>query len=792
MAGKLITRFLRSMPGRMITGMLLMNFVIGAILIAGVMHFVKRDYQEQFINHVRGQAQILSNLVGQDIRQDRVAAQLADVQLSGEVTYARFDPTGAADPAFREDLFFGEHGDNNYCLAVPVTAQNGETHGILRLCYDESFLGEKIRSLYHFGFAIGFIYLWLLLLMSAALAMRLTRPLTELRHASREIAGGDMRRTLSIDTNLNEVSDLARDLEFMRSEIVKRGEEAAAHESRHRAVLENLAEGVVIINQNCQIETLNASAQRMFGYDASEAAGMPFYHLVEDESGLRESCARLLDGDVLSFAARRKNGESFPMLLSVSAFRDGEQQIMAAVTQDVSERKALEEQLTQMAYYDMLTGLPNRRLFHDRLTQAVAQAQRHPKLLAVMFLDLDHFKNVNDTLGHETGDELLRLVAERLRGVVRRCDTVARLGGDEFTILLDDVAHVRDAEMVADKIIELFVEPFHLGEHELFSSTSIGITVFPLDGDDSDTLLKNADAAMYNAKHHGRGVYRLYAPEMNVALAERVSMESALRKAISRENLRLHYQPQILLQYQPQIGQVSGEIVGMEALVRWQHPELGLIMPDRFIPLAENSELIVPLGEWVLRQACEQARIWRDAGMPPLRIAVNLSPRQLQSPHLLKQVSQALERSGLDPSCLELEITESTILEHTGAVIGTLQALREMGITIAIDDFGTGHSSLSALQRLPVDVVKIDRSFVRDVITDANDASIVAAVIDMGKKMGLKVIAEGVETEEQMRFLQSLKCNFMQGYYFSKPLPPAEFEALLAREIAARNPLRME
>lgn len=791
MAGKL-TRFLHSMPGRMVIGILLMNFVIGAILITGVMHFVKRDYEAQFINHVRGQAQILSRLVGEETRQDRVAALLADVQLSGEVTYARFDPTGAGDPAFKEDLSFSEHGDSIYCLAAPVTTQNGETLGILRLCWDESFLGEKIRGLYHLGFAIGFIYLWLLLLMSAALAMHLTRPLAALQRASREIADGDVHRTLSVDTNLNEIGELARDLEFMRSEIVKRGEEAAAHESRHRAVLENLAEGVIIINQSCQIEALNASAQRMFGYDAGEAAGMLFYHLVEDESGLRESCARLLDGDVLSFAARRKNGESFPMLLSVSAFRHGDQQLMAVVAQDISERKAFEDQLTQMAYYDTLTGLPNRRLFLDRLNQAVAQAQRHAKLLAVMFLDLDRFKNVNDTLGHETGDELLRFVAERLRSVVRRCDTVARLGGDEFVILLDDIAHARDAEMVAEKIIELFTEPFNIGEHELLSSTSIGITLFPFDADDTDTLLKNADAAMYSAKHQGRGIYRLYAPEMNASLAERVSMESALRKAIAKENLLLHYQPQILLQYQPQIGRVSGEIVGMEALVRWQHPELGLIMPDSFISLAEDSELIIPLGEWVLRQACEQARIWRDAGLPPLRIAVNLSPRQLKYPQLLKQVSQALERSGLDPSCLELEITESTILEHTDAVIGTLQALREMGISIAIDDFGTGQSSLSALQRLPVDVVKIDRSFVSNIMTDANDASIVTAVIDMGRKMGLKVIAEGVETEEQMMFLQSRQCDFMQGYYFSKPLPAAGFEALLTCEIANRNPLRME
>ncbi|MBU1978006.1 MAG: EAL domain-containing protein [Gammaproteobacteria bacterium] len=284
---------------------------------------------------------------------------------------------------------------------------------------------------------------------------------------------------------------------------------------------------------------------------------------------------------------------------------------------------------------------------------------------------------------------------------------------------------------------------------------------------------------MYSAKQQGRGVYRLYAPEMNASLADRVSMESALRKAIAKENLLLYYQPQILLQYQPQIGRVSGEIVGMEALARWQHPELGLIPPARFIPLAEECNLIVPLGEWVLRQACEQACIWRDAGLPPLKIAVNLSPHQLKHPHLLKQIGQILERTGLDPACLELEITETAILQYTDAVIGTLRELRQMGITIAIDDFGTGHSSLTGLQRLPIDTVKIDRSFVRDILTDTNDASIVAAVIDMGRKMGLKVIAEGVETEEQMTFLQSMQCDFMQGYYFSKPVPVDEFKALV-------------
>ncbi|MBU1690840.1 MAG: EAL domain-containing protein [Gammaproteobacteria bacterium] len=792
MAGKLISSFLRSMPGRMVTGILLMNFVIGTVLISGVMYFVKYDYQAQFINHVRGQAQILSTLVGQDTRQDRVAALLTDIQLSGEVVYARYTLGSAADPTFREDLFFGEHGNKVYYLAVPVTNQDGAQLGTLLLGYDESFVNEKISHLYLIGFVMASIYLCALLLMSVALSMRLIRPLIELQHASREIAGGDMQRTLNVETNLTEINDLANDLEFMRREIVKRGEESAAQESRHRAVLENLSEGVIIINQSCQIESFNASAQRMFGYDADEVAGMRFYSLVVDETGLHESCARLLDGDTLSFVARRKNGVTFPMLLSVSAFRHGDQQLMAAVAQDISERKAFEEQLSQLAYYDMLTGLPNRRLFLDRLAQAVAQSQRHAKLLAVMFLDLDRFKNVNDTLGHEIGDELLRLVAERLRSVVRKCDTAARLGGDEFVILLDDIAHVRDAEMVAEKIIELFAQPFNIGGHELFSSTSIGITVFPLDADDTDTLLKNADAAMYGAKHQGRGIYRLYAPEMNASLAERVSMESALRKAIAKENLLLHYQPQILLQYQPQIGRVSGEIVGMEALVRWQHPELGLIMPDSFISLAEDSDLIIPLGEWVLHQACEQARIWRDAGLPPLRIAVNMSPRQLQHPRLLDQIRQTLARTGLDPTCLELEITESMILQHSDELIGTLTELRQMGISIAIDDFGTGHSSLSALQRLPVDVVKIDRSFVSNIITDANDASIVTAVIEMGQKMGLKIIAEGVETEDQMMFLQSRKCDFMQGYYFSKPLPAPEFEALLNREIANRNPLRVE
>ncbi|HEY0371216.1 MAG TPA: EAL domain-containing protein, partial [Thermoanaerobaculia bacterium] len=431
---------------------------------------------------------------------------------------------------------------------------------------------------------------------------------------------------------------------------------------------------------------------------------------------------------------------------------------VVSVSRDVSERRRAEEQIEYQAYHDALTGLPNRLLFRDRLTIALAHAKRQHTPLVVMFLDLDRFKNVNDTLGHSLGDELLRVVAERLRSVLREGDTIARMGGDEFTVLLSDLKHAGDAAKIAQKLLDTVAEPVRAEGHELYLTTSIGIALFPSDGDTAEVLLKNADTAMYRAKDVGRNSYQLCTPAMNTRAAERLSVETALRRAIDREELVLHFQPLVRLD--------TRETVGMEALLRWNRPGHGIVPPGTFIGIAEETRMIIPIGEWVLREACRQARA---KGMR--RVAVNLSPRQFQQSDLCEAVSRALDESGLDPRLLELEITESTAMFHTERSIATLTELRDLGVSIAIDDFGTGHSSLSYLRRFPIDRVKIDREFIAEIDKSRSNRAIVSAVVAMAHGLDLAVTAEGVETEAQVEFLREQKCEEVQGFLFGRPAP---------------------
>ncbi|AAR35420.1 EAL domain-containing protein [Geobacter sulfurreducens] len=445
---------------------------------------------------------------------------------------------------------------------------------------------------------------------------------------------------------------------------------------------------------------------------------------------------------------------------------------------DITDRRQAEETIRQMAYYDSLTGLPNRRLFNDRLRQSLALAQRNKRLLSVLFLDLDRFKLINDTLGHAVGDKLLMQVAKRLKGVCRRDgDTVARQGGDEFIINLSVISDVKDALKVAQKIIDSLRTPFVIDGHELFITTSIGISVFPYDGRTSDALVKNADFAMYRAKEQGRNNCQLYTPEMNSKAFERLSLENNLRKGLEREELVLYYQPKVNVE--------DGQISCMEALVRWQHPTMGLVPPARFIPLAEETGLIVPLGEWVLRTACRQNREWQKAGYPPMQVAVNISPRQLQQGNLVDVVERALSDSGLAPRWLVLEVTESIMMDGTESTLATFRVLERMGIHIAIDDFGTGYSSLHYLKKFPIHALKIDRSFIRDITTNPDDEAITSAVITMAKGLNLKVVAEGVETVEQLEVLRALQCTHMQGHLFSRPAPAEQFAPVFGRAAGA-------
>jgi diguanylate cyclase (GGDEF)-like protein len=476
---------------------------------------------------------------------------------------------------------------------------------------------------------------------------------------------------------------------------------------------------------------------------------------------------------VLTFETvhRRKDGSLYPVEVRLQLFDAEDPPVFVAVITDITDRMEAQMQLQFLAHHDALTSLPNRALFLERLDHALTRARWTKRPLAVLFLDLDRFKNINDTLGHDIGDSTLRVAAKRLTDCVREGDTVARFGGDEFTVLLEDLANSDDVPNVAQKILEALSRPFDVEGREFVVTTSIGISLYPSDGEDSLKLLRNADTAMYRAKEQGRNKYQFYSSEMSAKALEKFMLESSLRHALERQEFLLYYQPQVSL--------ATGKITGVEALLRWQHPELGLVSPAQFIPVAEETGLMKSIDEWVLRTACAQAQAWRSAGLPPLTMIVNLSGRTFNEPRMMETVSQVLASSCFAPGSLELEITESVLMHNAQATVEMLEQLNRMGLKLAVDDFGTGYSSLSYLKRFPIDTLKIDQSFVRDVTTDANDASLVTAIIAMGHALQLHVIAEGVETPEQLDFLRRHGCDGMQGYLFSRPLPAEEIARVL-------------
>jgi diguanylate cyclase (GGDEF)-like protein len=433
-------------------------------------------------------------------------------------------------------------------------------------------------------------------------------------------------------------------------------------------------------------------------------------------------------------------------------------------------------QLDHLAHHDVLTDLPNRVLLQDRLNQAIELAHRQGRQLAVMFMDLDQFKHINDSLGHAVGDQLLQSVAQRLVGCVRQSDTISRQGGDEFVLLLPCIERAEDAARSAHKMLTALTAPHRIDRHDLHISVSIGISIYPDDGQDAETLIRSADTAMYHAKENGRNNYMFFEQDMNARAVQRQSTEVGLRRALERREFVLHYQPKINLH--------SGAIVGVEALIRWQHPEQGLLPPAQFVPVAEDCGLILPIGRWVLREACRQARAWRQAGLPPIIVAVNTSALEFRARDFFENIRAALEEARLEPRYLELELTESILMRVVGSTDAVLHALADLGVKLTLDDFGTGYSSLSYLNKFPIDTLKIDRSFVRHITSNPDDAAIVSAVISLGKSLKRRVIAEGVETPEQYAFLLAQHCDEGQGYYFGRPVPAGEFAGLLANGIS--------
>jgi diguanylate cyclase (GGDEF)-like protein/PAS domain S-box-containing protein len=549
--------------------------------------------------------------------------------------------------------------------------------------------------------------------------------------------------------------------------------EAALRDSelRYRLLFEQNAAGVCVSTVSGAIVDCNLTFASMLGYSRSELLGLEAGQLYARPSQRTDLLSVLSDSPTLNsveLELRKKDGQAIWGLINLTMAAD---RIHTTVV-DISDRKRAEEQIEFHAYHDVLTHLPNRKLFADRLTQSISRARRSSRPLAVMFVDLDHFKSINDTLGHEAGDELLQEMAIRLRANVRDDDTVARLGGDEFTIILAELRLPEDAVNVAEKIIKAVEQPLTIAGTSVEVSASIGIALFPEDGSDAEALLRNADSAMYRAKEAGRNTYQLCTDDMKRRAVERLSLETRLRRAIAEGQLVLHYQPQVSL--------TSGAVIGVEALVRWNDPERGLVHPSAFIPMAEESRLILPLGEWVLLTACSQMRAWLDAGIELPLMSVNLSLRQFQQYDIVQSVRRVLAETGLDAAALELEITETAAMQNAETTVEVLQALRELGVSIAIDDFGTGYSSLNYLKRFPITAVKIDRAFIRDLATSEGDAAIVSAVVGIARALKLRVIAEGVETEEQLSFLRRRNCDAAQGYLFSRPVSAAVLPERLA------------
>jgi diguanylate cyclase (GGDEF)-like protein/PAS domain S-box-containing protein len=549
---------------------------------------------------------------------------------------------------------------------------------------------------------------------------------------------------------------------------------------QYAQVFESTREGIVITDLTPNIISVNRAYQEMTGYTQTEVVGRNPRILKSGRHGeafyqtmwANIHTSGYWQGEIWN---RRKDGEIYPELLTISTVKDdqGKPSHYVGVLTDISQIKHTEQKLEHLAHYDPLTELPNRLLVQSRLGHALERAQRQHLEAAVLFIDLDRFKTVNDSLGHPVGDELLEAFAQRMRDRLRKEDTMGRLGGDEFLVVLEELQHPEDAAGVAQSLISMLERPFILsGGQEVYVGASIGISIFPGDGKNSIELVQNADAAMYQAKDQGRNTYRFYTPALSEAVNERLEMEAKLRRALVNKEFVLYYQPQVDIS--------SSKIKGVEALVRWQSPTAGIISPARFIPLAEETGLILPLGEWVLRTACTQTKQWLDAGLPVEAVAINISSRQLQQKNIVELVAQVLAETGLAAEHLKLELTESVIMERGAQAVKILTELRDLGVRLAIDDFGTGYSSLAYLKRFPIDELKIDQSFVRDIPSDKNDMEIAATIIAMGRNLNLSIVAEGVETKEQLEFLTAHECQAYQGYLYSRPISSTEFELLLS------------
>jgi len=614
---------------------------------------------------------------------------------------------------------------------------------------------------------------------------RILIPLRELEFSAKTIGSGDFSRATQISGH-DEFCEVAEAFEFMRRNLIddwrERSDKAEDELRKLSTAIEQSVSSIVMTDTDGVIEYVNPRFYQTTGYDIDEVIGCNSGLLKSGETGnatYQDLWATVNEGQVWhgELLNKKKNGELFWEMVSISPVRNHDDEIthFISIQHDISKRKALEERLNFMAYHDKLTELPNRALLADRFAQVVAHAQRHEGgKVALLMMDLNRFKMINDSLGHCAGDQLLIDVAKRLKRATRSCDTLSRYGGDEFVMLIEDVVNIEDLVDIVKRLEDVLVAPFVINEQEVHMSGSMGISVWPDDGEDMDTLLTKADTAMYHAKEEGGEKFQFFTSEMNQKISQRLHLENDLRKAIEKQEFELFYQPQVCL--------TSGRLTGTEALIRWNHPELGLVPPIQFIPLAEDTNLIKPIGLWVLHTACQQLVTWKKAGQKEMSMAVNVSVRQLEDPHFIAGLTAALEESGLDPTDLEIEITESAVMSQPEKMLEVLGAIKELGVKLALDDFGTGYSSLSYLRDFPFDKLKIDRSFIKDIVEKPEDLAIAQAITTMAHTLNMRVLAEGVETDVQASHVQSCLCDEMQGYLISRPVPAGELEQLFLQD----------
>ncbi len=686
-----------------------------------------------------------------------------------------------SDLRYRSTFDLAPVGIVHTTLSGEITLVNPRFGAMLLMSAQESLLGRQLS-----GLVAGEDRLQMQDAITALLAGDMvTTPPFDLRFRRNDAAGLWTSVTLSLARGARgqpgHVLALIEDI----SERKKMEQALGESERFGKATLDALSEHICVVNEAGQLLAINKAWSNYAnnyagptpidwtGYNYLTVCDAAASHGLEDARLLAEGMRAVLAGTIEEFHHEYRCGTpSHPswFVARLTRFPQGGPTRVVVAHENITEGKHVQKHLTYLAHYDSLTGLPNRVLFYDRLKQVLLQAERNNWIVGVMFIDLDHFKTVNDTLGHAAGDNLLQQAGRRIAESLRANDTVGRLGGDEFGVFLPNLSTQQDAAMLAEKITYALSEPFVLGAAEIFVTPSIGITLYPLDGNTADDLISSADTAMYRAKELGRNGHQFFTHHMSALLSTHVRLENALRKALERQELSL--------QYQPQVDMTSGRLIGVEALLRWHHPEMGIIPPAQFIPIAEENGMIIPIGAWVLQAACAQNKAWQRAGLAPLVMAVNLSARQFKHNDMRTLVRKVLEETELDGCYLELEVTESIAMENTEALIDTMASLKELGVRLSLDDFGTGYSNLAYLKRFPLDTIKIDRSFISG-IGQGDDAVIAATVIALGHHMNLKVIAEGVETHAQLGVLQQLGCDLMQGYLFSRPLTTEAVTALL-------------